>query len=434
MKRKILKLTKKPFVRNVIIMASGTAAAQLVTMALYPFITRLYGPEAFGLMGVFMAVVGIIAPIAALTYPIAIVLPKSDRDAKGIIILSLYISTGIAVITAIILLVFHQPVVRLFNLGDIAPFLYLIPIVVVFSGFMQVAEQWLIRTKQFAITAKVAFLHSLIVQGSKVGIGFIYPLAAVLIILSALGNGLRALMMVIFARKTDYKQTDIHTKKVSIKEIATKYRDFPYYRAPEVFLDAASQGLPILLLTSFFGPASVGFYSIGRMVLRLPTQLISKSVGDVFYPRISEAANNGENLTKLIRKATIALGAVGIIPFATVIIFGPWLFSFVFGAEWVTAGEYARWIALWTFFGFINRPSVVALPVLAAQAFHLKFTVFMLITRIAALAIGYYVFMSDLVAIALFGVSGAILNISLILITLHISKNYENKQSDGDRL
>src|SRR5699024_9958521 len=104
------------------------------------------------------------------------------------------------------------------------------------------------------------------------------------------------------------------------------------------------------------------------------------------------------------------------------------LFSFVFGSDWFVAGEYARWLALWSFFGFINRPSVKSLAVLSAQRFHLIYTILMLITRLIVLAIGYYVFSSDIVAVALFGISGAILNIGLITITLKISRKRMNEQ------
>src|SRR5699024_4538293 len=120
----------------------------------------------------------------------------------------------------------------------------------------------------------------------------------------------------------------------------------PVYRAPEMFLNAISQGLPVLMLTAFFGPASAGFYTIGRTVLNIPSQLIGKAIGDVFYPRIAEAANNKEDLNKLIKKATFVLSGIGIIPFGIVILFGPSLFSFVFGSDWIIAGEYARWISL----------------------------------------------------------------------------------------
>ncbi|WP_368503158.1 lipopolysaccharide biosynthesis protein [Alkalihalophilus sp. As8PL] len=434
MKHKLNTLRKKPFVRNVFIMASGTAAAQVIAMVLSPIITRLYGPEAFGLLGVFTAVIAIITPIAALTYPIAIVLPKSDNDAKGIVRLSLYISTTISMVVAIILIFFNETIVDVFNIEAIAPFMLLIPLVILFSGFLQVTEQWLIRKNQFRITARVTVLQSLILNGSKVGIGFFHPVAAVLIVLTVFGQLLKSFMMIIGVKRANaIKEQGLVSEhaSLSIKGLAKKYKDFPIYRAPEVFLNAISQGLPILMLTSFFGPASAGFYSIGKTVLGMPSQLIGKSVGDVFYPRISEAANNGENLTKLITKATLALGAVGIIPYGIVIIFGPSLFGFVFGSEWVTAGEYARWIALWSLFGFMNRPSVRALPVLSAQAFHLRFTILMLVVRFLMLAIGYWVFESDVVAIALFGFSGATLNIILILLTLNRSRRFDASNSNN---
>ena len=425
MKSALVTFGKRPFVRNVAIMATGTAAAQAVTMALSPFVTRLYGPEAFGMLGVFMAVVGIVSPIAALTYPTAIVLPKRNDDAKQLVRLSILVSLGISLCSAILLLLFHKHIVEMFHIEDISSYLYLIPFIILFSGFQQVTEQWLIRTKQFAITAKVTFIQAIVIQGSKVGIGFIHPVATVLIMLTVVGQLLKPLMMLSFFKmKPKHSEEVTNDDRNSLRKLASIHKDFPLFRAPQVFLNAVSSSLPLLMLTSFFGPAAAGFYSIGRTVLSIPSELIGKSVGDVFYPRISEAANDGENLTALIKKATLTLGAVGIVPYGIVVLIGPWLFGFVFGEAWVTAGEYARWIALWVFFMFINQPSVRALPVMSAQSFHLKFTILTLVTRVGVLAIGYYAFSNDLIAVALFGISGAILNLLLIFLTLKRSKNF----------
>lgn len=425
MKSKISQLMKKPLVRNIMIMASGTMAAQAVAMALQPVITRLYGPEAYGVMGVFMAIVMIVSPIAALTYPIAIVLPKDNKEAKGLIRLSLYIAATLAIFSAILLLLFREQIVHLFNIEQVASYLYLIPIVILGAGLMQVTEQWLIRTKQFGISAKTAFLQSIIVQGGKAGVGFFSPVAAVLVVFSALADTFKAIIMIFFSRRKPNPNSEkIDSDSVSLQQLAGNHRDFPMYRAPQVFINAISQSIPVLLLSSFFGPAAAGFYSIGRTVLTIPSQLIGKAVGDVFYPRITEAADNNENLPKLIQKATLALGGIGIIPFGLVIAIGPWLFDFVFGEEWYRAGDYARWIALWMFFAFVNQPSVKALPVLSAQGFHLAFTVVSIIVRTASILVGFYWFSSDLVAVALFGASGALLNLSLIFITLQISKKF----------
>lgn len=421
------KLVKSSFVRNVFIMATGTAGAQVVAMALSPIITRMYGPEAYGVLGTFSALTQIIIPVAALTYPIAIVLPNRDKDAKSLMKLSLYITFTIASITTIVLLLFKNRIVNLLQLEEIAPFLYLIPLIVTFAGLMQVTEQWLIRTNQFTISAKVTFLQSVLTNGSKVGIGLIYPTATVLVVLQAFANGLKAIMLMFFARKSGYKGDVEQQKGYTLRELAKKYKDFPIYRTPQVFLAGFSENIPILLLTAFFGPASAGFYSIGRTVLSVPSKFIGQSIGDVFYPRVTKAANNGENISRLIIKATLLLGVIGVIPFGLVILFGPWLFEFVFGLGWDVAGEYARWISLTSFAVFVNKPSVRSLPVLNAQRFHLVHTVILVVTRILALVIGFYVFNSDIVAIALFGITSLILNIFLFIVVLHLSNKFNSE-------
>lgn len=429
MRRLIYQIINMPFVRNVVIMATGTAAAQVVGLISSPIVTRLYGPEAFGLMGVFMAIVQIIIPVAALTYPIAIVLPKDDGNAKGLIRLSLYTSFGLAIIALFLLLLFNDQIVALFQIEEVSSYLYLIPLIIVFSALMQVSNQWLIRTKQFRINAKVDFFQSVFINASKIGIGIFNPVASVLIVLSASANGLRAIMMMFFIRRSRNKRkVNKHGEgTLSIRELAKKYRDFPLYRAPEVLVNSISQRFPVLMLTTFFGPAAAGFYTLGNTVLQQPIRLIGDSVGNVFYPRIAEAAHSNESLAKLIIKATLALAAVGLIPFGTIIIFGPWIFGFVFGSEWEIAGRYAQWIGLFLFCEFINKPSIKSLPVLSAQLFHLVYTVIVFIVRIASLIIGNYVFSNDLVAIALFGVSSAIMHIILIMLVIKRSKEFDNK-------
>lgn len=425
MKSRILEFFKKDFLRNVIIMSTGTVAAQVIALILIPIITRLYGPESYGIMGTFLAIVGIIIPIAALTYPIAIVLPEKNEDALGLVRLSVYISFTLATFVFLIILFFEQNIVQLFNLSTVSSYLFLIPIVILCAGFMQVMEQWLIRTKQFGITATVAFSQSLIVNGAKVGLGYIHPVASTLIILSSLNEGIRGAMMLLLSSRTKDSLSLKFIARTNVKKVASKYRDFPFFRAPQVLINALSDNMPVMLLSVFFGPASAGFYALCRSVLKVPSSIIGKSIGDVFYPRISEAKRNGENLNKLIIKAVFALGLIGILPFGTIIVFGPSLFSIIFGSEWGIAGEYARWIGIWMFFNFVYQPCIRALPVLSAQRFHLLFTIITFIIQTTNMIIGYYIFSSDLVMIALLGSSGAILCLILILITLRISKKLE---------
>lgn len=428
MKGKIKGILNRPFVRNVTILATGTFAAQVIALISSPIITRLYGPEAFGVMGVFTAIISILASISALTYPIAIVLPRDDRNAKKIIRLSLYICLVIALLVSITLVFFKEYIVRLFQIQQISSYLFLIPLVIIFAGLIQTSEQWLIRTRQFGVSAKVTFWQSIIINGSKMGMGFVNPVATVLVVLNALSSGLKVLMVMFFTRKSSHKEIIYPEEaELSIVETAKKYKDFPLFRAPEILINSVSQRLPILMLTTFFGPAAAGFYTIGNTVLNKPIELIGKSVGDVFYPRIADAANNKESLYNLIKKGTLTLAGIGILPFAIIVIFGPWLFGFVFGEQWYVAGQYAQWLGIFLFFEFINKPSVKALPVLSAQLFHLNFTILTSVVRVAALVIGYFVFSNDLISIALFAITSAILHILLILFVLKRSKSFDNR-------
>lgn len=420
LKAKLLCLTKSKFARNVAVVTAGTAGAQAITMIFAPLITRVYGPEAFGLLGVFMALIAIFTPVAALTYPTAIVLPKEDADAKGVAKLAFWLALIISIITAIILFFVGDELLKLIGSDAISSFVMLIPVAMFFAAMLQITQQWLIRKKQFRTTAKIAVAQSLIINSAKTGFGWLNPVAAVLIIIATLGTALHALMMWLGIKRNLTAQAKMNPEyqAKTTQKLAAAHKDFPIYRAPQVFINAVSQSLPVLILASFFGPASAGFYAIGKMVLGVPSSLIGKSVGNVFYPRITEAAHNKENLTRLIINATVALAAVGFLPFALVIAFGPWLFGLVFGSEWVTAGEYARWLALWFLFLFMNGAAVTAIPVLNLQSFFLWFEIVTVLSRLIGLYIGFAIFQSDQIAVAIFGVLGAVLNISLIFLVI----------------
>ena len=425
MNKKIKRFINQSFVKNVLVMASGTASAQLIALLVWPAITRLYGSEALGILGVFMAIVGVLSPIVALTYPVSMVLPKKDSDAIGLAGLSFSITVIISFACGILILLFNERFVKLLNVEDLRPYMYCIPLVIFFSGMQQILEQWFIRKKLFGLTAKVVFMQSVITQASRLGIGFLNPVASMLLLLTVLSQVLYPILLLRIKKINFFREN--HLNKKLMFNLAKEYKDFVFFRAPQTFLDSITQTLPTLLLSTFFGVSSVGFYTICRTVLSVPTTLIGKSVGDVFYPRISEAGYAGECLTDLLKKSTLYLTIIGIIPFSIVIIFGPSIFSILFGENWIQAGNYARWIALWSFSTFILSPVLRALPVLSAQSVHLKFTITSLFIRLLALTIGYYFFASDNVAVALFGTSSAVLNLLLLLFTFKLSKNYDSK-------
>lgn len=427
MLNKIIHLTKNKFIRSVFIVASGTAGAQAIAMALTPLITRIYGPEAFGLLGTFMAVVSVLTPMAALTYPIAIVLPKRDEDAVKLIQLSLAIALFTSSLVMLIIVIWGKTLSSYFNAEQLTKYLWFVPVAMLFSACYTSLSQWLIRKELFNITAKVSIIQSIINNFTKVGAGLVYPLGGTLILIQTMAQAVSSSLLFIAARSTfpinNKNKEDIESK--SLKQLAYKYKDFAVFRAPEVTVDAAAQSLPIIVLASLFGPASAGFYTLARSVMGIPSSLIGNSIGNVLYPKLSNTANNQKPIYPLIKKATLLIASIGSLPFLIVIFFGPWLFDFVFGEEWINAGKYAQWLAVWLFFGFANIPSVKVIPIINAQGFQLIFTSITITLRLAAIAFAYQLYGTDLSAIIAFSLIGVLANLFLIFIVFNKCKKHD---------
>ena len=399
-------------------------------MACAPLITRIYGPDAFGLLGTFLAIVAVAIPVAALAYPIAIILPRDDRDALGLAQLSAMLSCGIALLAAAVLAVGGDWLTTTLGAETVAGYLFLIPVTMLFAAWMQIAQQWLIRKKEFGVVARSAVMHSLILNSAKTGLGWLHPAGAVLIVLTALGHALYAALLLIGARRRYLPCSDEYgeIRRTSLWELAHRHRDFPLYRAPQNFINAASLSLPVLMLAAFFGPAEAGFFTLGMMVMGMPSALLGNAVSSVFYPRITEAAQDGEDILGHILRATGILFAIGIVPFGLVALFGPWLFSFVFGGDWAIAGEYARWLALFFLFNFINKPCVAAVPVLGIQRGLLVYELFSTGGKAFGLVLGFYWLGNDLLAVALFSAIGAVAYGAMMLWILSHAMRMERRR------
>jgi O-antigen/teichoic acid export membrane protein len=107
------------------------------------------------------------------------------------------------------------------------------------------------------------------------------------------------------------------------------------------------------------------------------------------------------------------LALVGLVPFAIVMVFGPWLFGFVFGDEWHIAGEYAQWLALWLYVSLAARPVIAAIPAMDLQGFFLIHEVLSVALRIN----------NDIDAIALFSIANVFVYGFLIIFVIFKSQD-----------
>lgn len=413
------------FVRNVFAVATGIAAAQAISLAFMPFLTRLYGPEAFGALAAFTAILNIITPLATLGYANAIVMPKTQEGANAVARLSLVSAVIASSVALIVIYAFQEQLASLAGLSSEPNLLYLIPTSLVLVALLSVANQAAIREGLFKAKSSSYVASTFIVNLGKLGAGYISATGITLIIFLIISNLINYTMLMARVPKVgafDFRQWFGIS---GIRQAAFDYKDFAIYRMPQSVINAATLGLPVILLSNFFGSAAAGQYSLTVLVLGAPIMLLGQSVGEVFYPKITQAIINNEfSVKKILIKSTLILALCSLVIFLPVIFLGSIIFPLVFGEEWLRAGQYAQWISIWLIGVLASRTCIAAFPVLKLQRYLLIQEIISVILRTSALYIGFKYFESDLLAIALFSLVGFFLTICMILVT-YLRLNYQ---------
>jgi O-antigen/teichoic acid export membrane protein len=295
--------------------------------------------------------------------------------------------------------------------------LLLLVVAILVSGLNQAFQAWCVRVKAFKDTSVSQVIRSLSSNGTQVGLGYLKGGSVGLIVSTVLANFLASLNLA---------RVLFHDLAALLREIrwdrmwqlAKEYRDFPLYSASQNVMNTLSQGLPVLLLAHFYGIAVAGAYAFGVRVLQVPMGFVLGALRQVLFQKASETHNYGGRLLPLYVKITSGLFALAVLPSLVLFIWSPQLFTWIFGSQWCTAGEFARSLVLWLVFGFCNLPAVLFARIIRIQHTIFLFDVVLLPARAIVLIVGGMYF-HESYTIMLFALVGAVINIILIVVVGH---------------
>ena len=334
----------------------GTAFAQFINIIISPIITRLYTPDEYGILSVYISVVGMITIVGSFMYELAIPIADDEDATINIIALCILILITLSILITVIMTMMGDPILRLLDADVLLNYRLLIPVGVFFTGLYTIFIQFAYRNKSFKTIGKTKGYQSLSQGVVQIAYPFVFTGPIGLISGRIIGQsaGFLSLAKPLLVNYSE------NIKKISLKSIsvlAKKYIRFPLYLMPSQFLNTASIHIPVLFLGALFDGSVVGFYGLANSMVNLPMTILGKSVADVFY---SEAASigriNPKKLKKLSRKILKQLVLIGLVPLVTLLLFGPFLFSCVFGEKWYDAGVFSRAIAIMVFARFIFTP------------------------------------------------------------------------------
>jgi O-antigen/teichoic acid export membrane protein len=395
----------RPFMRQMATLMTGSAASQVITIVLTPFISRLFSPADYGLQGLYLSLAAGLQAISCMRYEYAIVLPESNKDANALTMLSLSVSLFMTFVILTVVLVAGQSISVLLAAPNLEPWLIWIPLTVFLTGVFNAFSYFLTRQKRFKEQAVNDILASASSSTSKLLSGWMGFGAPGLLLGILMGQFVPAigLSWSIF-RKEIICQWRIPFS--SVRRLAIEYKQFPLYLGPQALLNSLSQAMPAFILASYSSVSAVGHFAMARTLLLMPANFILQAFRKVYYPTASEQYNRTRNIVPIFLRSTFLLAAIGLVPFLFVFAFGPKIFVFFLGNGWSQAGQYARWVGLWVYLILIMPPSTVSAQVLRMQRF-LLFIEILLTLRVLVLwwVINHY---DALAAIAAFSATTAV--------------------------
>ncbi len=385
-------LPKHGFARKVGLLASGTAASQIITLLILPVLTRLFSPEQFGVLASYVAIVATVSVVGGLRYEMAIPLAANDCQAFHLFLLSVGSVFFVAVVTTVVVALVPSHVLPL---GGIK---WLIPVGLIGIGIYQALSFWALRNKAYKELAKTKFSQGIGRAVTQIGAGFLGAGAAGLALGEVVGRSAGILRLGwkerhrlrVFGRKITYSE---------LCSTARTYREFPLLVSPAALLNSAGLQVPTLLIASLYGPVVAGWYFAAQRIVALPVQMVARAVGDVFLAEAPEAAKKDPaRLRIMFRKVSNRLLLCGAVPAAMLIWVTPWIVPWLLGAEWKTAGVFLQ--LLTGAFVFALAYSPINFAIIGRNDYSFVWAAFRLITTAGSVTVSHFLGWSPVTCVA----------------------------------
>lgn len=398
------------FIGNVLSLSAAQVISQGLRVATVPLLSRMFGPAAMGVAGVFESVVTTIAPLTTWNYQVAVVLPKKDDEAVNLLAICGVVAAVIAAATAVLVWLWGPALLTLCKAEKLIPYAWTIPLGVLLVGIDYPLTYWNTRQKQFrrqalarvasvglSVAALIAMGLAMLRTGTYVVFSRVLMLAVTAVVLGA-------------AFLRDDLRFALHAVRPGpMRQAAWQYREFPLYGSWSVILNSASRSIPLLLLAGYFGEEVAGWFSYSVMVVMLPMSVLTDAIGTVFFQHVSAKRAAGEDLAGPFERACRALITISVMPIVLVVLSGPELFGVILGRQWAEAGRYSGILGPWLLVVFVFSPLSQLYSVLGLLRFLLISNVLLFAARVAALVLGGSLLKDPARTLVVFSLSSTVL-------------------------
>ena len=357
--------------------------AQALILAATPILSRLYIPEDYAALSVFMAVYSIVGVTANLKYDSAIMLPKRNEVSQTIFSLSLLITFIVGLFLLFLLFlssyfigtVNRLPSYSLLSVGCLMG--------IIFSCYL-CSNVMLNRREEYTRLAKLPIYQNILIVAVSLILGF-FSSQHGLIVAQTLGISLAMIMSLYFNKEYLLREWSLP----KMFGVMRTYSASPRYLFPSALVDTVSQYLPLFLILNYFDSYIGGQFAMSWRIMMIPMALIGVSMSQVFFQRFSTQIDDPIGQKLELIKTWKVLAVIGFPPLIVLLFFGEEIFRYALGASWSEAGIFAALLSPMFYVRFICSPTSMAFTVLGMQKYVFWYASVLLVLRTLILVLSF---------------------------------------------
>jgi O-antigen/teichoic acid export membrane protein len=332
------------FARNVAVIAGSQALGQIITIGIAPVLTRLYSPEDYGVMAVWGGLLATLVGIAALRYDWTITMPKDDRTAAALLILTFWIVGAVAVAVCLAVAVAWWSDATLGWIEPLRPYAWLLPIGVLGAALYQSLSVWVIRHQDLKPLARTRVTQAATGAGISL-VGGLAGLGPIGLIAGHLASQIAGTQLLAGRVWRDYSVLLRGVRFEDTVRVARRYMRTAFAACGSSFLNTAGLEWTPVVLAAYYGPREVGWFALSTRVVAVPIGLVGTSVAQAFWSEAAESVHEDpKRLERQFLRAARGLMWVSV-AVAGLGLTSPFFLHYIFGArEWAGMSLYTLYL------------------------------------------------------------------------------------------
>lgn len=392
--------------------------SHIVLLIATPILTRIYSPTEFGILAVYNSFLNILSVIICLRFEIAIPLPKTDKTAAALLILSLISTFIITFLIAIIFFFFDEEINKITK-NQLANIGWLLPVGVFFTGVFTSFQYWSIRKKEFSIIAKTRVIQAMSSSIFQIVFGLFHAVALGLVI----GQVMKVSAGWFVLLRNFVKRDLQNFFQISWQEIIISFKDydrFPKYSALEGIANVSAIQVPIILIAFYSLNENAGIVMLAMQLLMVPLALIGQSVSQVYLSEATDKYHQGD-LRLFTHSIILKLIKISILPMIMIIFIAPIIVPLVFGDKWNKLGYVISWMVPWFFMQFITSPVSMCLHITSNSQLALKLHILGFVLRTMGVLCAAFYFNEFMIEV--YAITGLLFYFIYLLVILHVLRD-----------